>query len=361
MNARDAAPMFDERAARSALKALFGRVWAGMAPPPHLDIGEWAEKYRKLSPEESAMHGDYSLDVTPALRGILAACSDRKVRKVKVQKSAQVGYTAGVVCNVLGYYTHWRPSAQIVMFPREKSATDFESEKLTPMIKATKVLAGRIQLKSRAQGNSTTRKKYDGGFIKLVASNSPGDVKSTSARVGIVEEPDDTSKNVRGQGNSIALIRERLKTYSPGDFELIGGTPTAKGASQIEKEMKTTDQRRFMAKCHACGEDHEPEWDHVTIPEVDDQPEREIYGKHRWESAFYTCPHCGVVWTDDERIDAIKAASHPAPWHGWVPTATGTPGFFLNELLSTFDGSRVPILAEKYLVAKYEMDRGEPE
>lgn len=362
MNARaPSALVFDEGAAQAALDSLFDRVWACMAPPPNLGIGEWAEKFRVLSPEESRVHGDYSLDVTPALRGILAACSDRKVRKVKVQKSAQVGYTAGVVCNVLGYYTHWRPSAQIVMFPREKSATDFESEKLTPMIKATKVLAARVQLKSRAQGNSTTRKRYDGGFIKLVASNSPGDVKSTSARVGIVEEPDDTSKDVRGQGNSIALIRERLKTYAPGDFELIGGTPTAKGASQIEKEMKTTDHRRFMAKCHACGEDHEPEWEHVTIPEYDDQPEREIYGKFRWESAFYTCPHCGVVWTDDERIEAITVASRPPPFHGWVPTAVGTPGFFLNELLSTFDGSRVPLLAEKYLQAKYELDRGEPE
>lgn len=363
MNARaQSAPAFDHDAAESALDAMFARVWSEMTPPPALDIGEWAEKYRVLSTEESAVHGNYSLDVTPALRGILAACSDRKVRKVVSQKSAQVGYTAGVVCNVLGYFSHWRPSPQIVMFPREKSATDFESEKLTPMIRATKVLADRIQLKSRAQGNSTTRKRYAGGFIKLVASNSPSDVKSTSARVGIVEEPDDTSKDVRGQGNSITLLAERTKTYAPGDFQLIGGTPTAKGASQIEKEMKTTDQRRFQAPCHACGEEHEPEWANVTIPEYDDQPEREIYGKYRWESAFYSCPHCGVVWTDDERIEAIKIASRPAPWHGWVPTAkSATPGFFLNELLSTFDGSRVPILAEKYLVAKYEMDRGEPE
>lgn len=363
MNARaQSAPAFDHAAAEAALDAMFARVWSEMTPPPALDIGEWAEKYRVLSTEESAVHGNYSLDVTPALRGILAACSDRKVRKVVSQKSAQVGYTAGVVCNVLGYFSHWRPSPQIVMFPREKSATDFESEKLTPMIRATKVLADRIQLKSRAQGNSTTRKRYAGGFIKLVASNSPSDVKSTSARVGIVEEPDDTSKDVRGQGNSITLLAERTKTYAPGDFQLIGGTPTAKGASQIEKEMKTTDQRRFQAGCHACGEEHEPEWAHVTIPEYDDQPEREIYGKFRWEAAFYTCPHCGVVWTDDERIEAIKIASRLAPWHGWVPTAkSATPGFFLNELLSTFDGSRVPILAEKYLVAKYEMDRGEPE
>jgi phage terminase large subunit GpA-like protein len=362
MNARvPTTPAFDDSAAQAALGSMFTRVWADLAPPPALDIGEWAERYRELSSEESAITGRYSLDVTPALRGILAACSDRKVRKVVVQKSAQVGYTAGVVCNVLGYHVHWRPSPQIVMFPREKSGTDFESEKFTPMVRATKVLAGRIQLKSRSQGNSATRKRYPGGFVKLVASNSPSDVKSTSARVGIVEEPDDTSKDVRGQGNSITLLGERTKTYAPGDFQLIGGTPTAKGASQIEKEMRTTDQRRFMAACHHCGEEHEPSWDHVTIPEVDDQPEREIYGKFRWEAAFYTCPHCGGLWTDDERIENIKRASK-RPDKGWVPTAkSATPGFYLNELLSTFDGSRVPILAEKYLVAKHEMDRGEPE
>jgi phage terminase large subunit GpA-like protein len=362
MNARvPNLPNVDHAAANAALGAMFGRVWVKLAPPPPLDIGEWAETYRELSSEESAITGRYSLDVTPALRGILSAASDRKVRKIVTQKSAQVGYTAGVVCNVLAYHTHYRPSPQIAMFPREKSATDFDAEKFTPMVRATKALSARIQLKSRAQGNSTTRKRYPGGFIKFVASNSPSDVKSTSARVGIIEEPDDTSKDVRGQGNSITLLGERLKSYAPGELLLIGGTPTAKGASQIEKEMRTTDQRYFMVTCHDCGEEHTPSWAHVTIPEVDDQAEREIYGKYRWESAYYSCPHCGSIWTDDDRIAAIKAAA-ARPDKGWVPTAkSSTPGFYLNELLSTFDGSRVPILAEKYLVAKYEMDRGEPE
>ncbi len=346
--------------AQRALEAMWSRVWARVAPPPKLTIAEWAEKYRELSAEESAISGDYSLDITPALRGILAACSDPKVRKVAVQKSAQIGYTAGVVCNVLGYYSHWRPSTQIVLFPREKSAKDFEAEKLAPMIRATRVLRERISLKSRSDGNSTLRKRYAAGFIKLVASNSPSDVKSTSARVGVVEEPDDTSKDVRGQGDSVAMLNERLKTYAPGDFALIGGTPTAKNVSKIEKEMRTTDQRRFMVECKDCGERHELAWENVTIPEPDDQPEREVYGRFRWEASYYSCPHCGSIWTDDDRIAAIKAASERTDF-GWMATAkSATPGFYCNELMSTFDGSRLPILAEKYVTAKYEFDRGEP-
>lgn len=360
--------------ATAALDALLRRVFADLAPPPPLTISEWAEQHRILSKEETNDYpGPYDLDNTPALRGILAACGDKKARRVIVQKAAQQGYTAGIVCNVLGYHVHWEPCVQVVMFPREKSAKDFDAEKFAPMVRATPPLAKRIKLKSRSEGNSTTRKHYPGGLIKFVASNSPADVKSTSARVRIVEEPDDTNKDVKGQGNAIALLRERGKTIR-NSFELIGGTPTAKGASEIEKEMRTTDQRRFMVACHHCGERHEVEWQHVVIPghslspeelaapDIDVRfPTREVYGRARYEDAYYVCPHCGGIWTDDDRIANIRTAARMLPYYGWEPTAESTdPGFYCNELQSVFDGSRVPVLAEKFLRAQHLMDHGDP-
>lgn len=374
MNARVPHETLVGAEALAASRAVLHRALAQLAPRPHLSIVEWAEQYREMSEEETALPGRYSIGETPVLRGILAAISDPDVRKVCVQKSAQVGYTVGVACNVIGYHIHWRPSTIVALFPREKSAKDFAAEKLEPMIRATPVLSERVNLKSRAPGTGTTRRKYPGGLLKLVASNSPGDVKSTSGRVGIVEEPDDASKNVKGQGNAIALVAERTKTYAPDDLQLIGGTPTAKETSQVVKEMRSTDRRFFKAACHACGEAHTPEWEHVTIPgvtlseedlalpreELDEKwPEREVYGRARWEDAFYACPHCGVVWDDDQRIENIKASAQVPPLYGWEPTAeSSTPGFFLNELLSTFDGSRVPELARKYLEAKHELDAG---
>lgn len=364
-------------AAHAALEAMFARVWAEAAPPPPLSLLEWPERYRVLSPEESNLAGQFDLDNTPALRGILAAASNPNVRKIVTQKAAQVAYTSGVVCNVIGYHIHWRPSVQVVMFPREKSAKDFAAEKLEPMVRATEVLAERVNLKSRSAGNGTTRRHYTGGLLKLVASNSPSDVKSTSGRIGIVEEPDDTNKDVGGQGNAIALLAERTKTYAPDDLQLIGGTPTAKQTSLIVKEMASTDQRLFMIPCHHCGERHAPEWGNVTIPGLKlgdeelalppDQlearwPHREVFGRARWEDAFYSCPHCGATWTDEERIANIRQASRQAPLHGWEPQAkSDVPGFFLPEFLSTFPGSYIPELARKYLVALHEFERGEPE
>lgn len=378
MNARASDLALDRLAAAAgALDGLFARAWAELAPPEPLTILEWAEKYRELSPEESAKPGQYSMDETPALRGILVAASDPAVRKIVAQKSAQVGYTAGIVCNVIGYHMHWRPSVIVAMFPREKSAKDFATEKLEPMIRATAPLAERVDLRSRSAGTGISRRKFQGGLLKLVASNSPSDVKSSSGRVGIVEEPDDTNANVAGQGNAITLLGERTKTYAPDDLQLIGGTPTAKATSLIVKEMRSTDQRHFMVECHSCGERHAMEWGNVTIPGLvlgdEDKalepaaldakwPPREVFGRARWEDAYYTCPHCGTVWSDDERIANIRRTSQPPPLHGWMPTAdSSVPGFFLNELLSTFEGSRVPELARKYLIALAEYEAGQPE
>lgn len=351
-------PHWDARIAGDMLAA----VWADLAPPPHLDIGDWAEAERELSEEETAIPGRFSLDATPVLRGILAAASQPDIRKISSQKSAQIGYTAGIVCNVVGYHIAHKPSVQVAVFPRITSAKDFAHEKLEPMIRSTPTLRRRVSLKSRTGGNSSTRKTYPGGLLKLVGSNSPGDIKSTSARVVIIEEPDDAAADVRGQGDAIKMAEERAKTY-PDHLILIGGTPTAKGASSIEAEMLTSDQRRFQIRCPHCDEPHEPHWRNVVIPEHPDAPPREVYGRHRWEDAYYVCPAHGCILTDDERVAAIKRAAALPPLYGWQPTAdaTGHAGFYLNELMSTFDGSRVPHLARKYLQAKAEMEEGKPE
>lgn len=360
--------------AAAALDALLGRMFAQLRPRPPLSPIDWVEKYRRLSSEENPdFAGPFRLENIPVLRGVLAACGQPGVKRVCGQKSAQIAWTAGVVCTMMGYYTHWKPCVQVAMFPREKSAKDFDAEKFSPMVRATPALGKRIRLKSRSDGNSATRKHYPGGLLKFVASNSPSDVKSTSAKVRYVEEPDDTNKDVKGQGNSIALLRERGKTIRD-NFELIGGTPTAKGASEIEKEMRTTDQRRFMVDCHHCGERHEVEWDHVTIPganlspeelaapDIDERhPSREVYGRARHEDAYYACPHCGGVWSEDDRVANIRRAASVPPLYGWEPTAESPdPGFYLNELQSVFQGSRISVLAEKFLRAQHLMDQGDP-
>jgi phage terminase large subunit GpA-like protein len=68
------------------------------------------------------------------------------------------------------------------------------------------------------------------------------------------------------------------------------------------------------------------------------------------------------VWTDDQRIANIRAEARRPPHYGWHATAKSeVPGWHLPEFLSVFDGSRIPELARKYLVALHDQERGEPQ
>ncbi|MFU2606070.1 phage terminase large subunit family protein, partial [Pseudomonas aeruginosa] len=189
------------------------RKWS---PPPRMSIAEWARKYRWLSPEEAAKPGPYRFEVTPHLvwpGGPLEALDDPNVTEVVGRKSAQVAWTSGVLGNALGKWIDLDPSPILILFPKAEAAKQYVAEKLEPMVEATPRLRKKIDLRSRKLQQRQDFKRFPGGFLKLVGSNSPSSVKSTPVpRVG-VEEPDDCNLNLRGQGDSIKLAKERLKTY----------------------------------------------------------------------------------------------------------------------------------------------------
>lgn len=343
--------------------ALVNRLLARMAPPVQSTVVEWAERYRHMAPGTTAMPGPYSVAATPYLRGVLAAVDEPGTWKVVAQKSAQVGWTDGVVNNVIGRMIHLQPCSALVLFPREKSARDYAAEKFEPMVAATPELRARVDLRSRARGQGLLHRGFSGGFLKLVGSNSPGEVKSTPARLVVVEEPDDAATDVRGQGDAIKLAEERSKSFSDR-LVLTGGTPSVSGLSAIEQEMRSSDQRQYYVPCHACDEAHPLTWAGVTWHD-DPTYSHPVYGHARPETARYACPACGVLWEDAERVRNVARADElqrtGATGVGWVATAEfrGVAGFYLSELLSSFEASRLHRLVERYLEARHESENGE--
>lgn len=306
-------------------------------------------------PDGSAIPGRFRFTLTPYLRGILDATVDKNVVRIVCRKSAQIGWTDGMICNLIAYLIAVDPRRIIVLFPREKTAIDFNDEKLEPMVDCCDALAERILLTSRKEGNRQLFKKFPGGFLKLVASNSPGEVKSTSAPLVIVEEPDDCNLNVRGQGDSIKLAEERAKAYHNA-LIVIGGTPTMRDNSAIDAEMEKTDKCFWMVPCHHCGTAERLEWDQLRWHKTPDQPHH-IHGKHHPETAHYVCASCGGIWNDVERLRNIRKGK-------WVATApfAGARGFDgLNELYSPFKNARMEIMAAKFLEAHRESEAGNAE
>ncbi len=331
-----------------------GRVCRKWAPPPRMTIIEWADKYRWLAPEESATPGKYRFDKTPHLiwpGGPLEALDDPNVGEIVGRKSAQVAWTSGVLGNALGKWIDLDPSPILILFPKAEAAKQYVAEKLEPMIEATRRLGKKVDLRSRKLQQRQDFKRFPGGFLKMVGSNSPASVKSTPVPRVAIEEPDDCNLNLRGQGDSIKLAKERLKTFRRSKI-IIGGTPTIKGLSAIDAELELSDKRVGLVPCHGCGQSHALSFDHLHCDE-DPHYNHEVYRKRRPETAYYACPHCGEIWDDHQKNANLR--------HGrWEATAEfrGIAGYILNELYATFHGSRFEVLMEKKLQAEHAASMG---
>lgn len=308
-----------------------------------------------MSAEESPYKGRFSFELNPYFKWLLDQYADPRVRRIVCQKSAQIGWTQAVICNLLGYFIHMKRTTCIVMFPKELAARNFDLEKFRPMVEATPVLAEVLPVRRRSAEVKTLFKKFLNGFIKFVGSNSISDVKSTSGRDLIVEEPDDCNLNLKGQGDAISLLAERGKAYRDVKM-LIGGTPSIEGASSIAQEMEMSNKVYWEVPCPDCGTFQRLAWKQV-VWQKDDKAKHPVLGKHRPETARYCCsaPGCGSLWTNAQKNAAVQ--------HG-KPVATaefrGVVGLYLNELYSAFPESAVDRLATKYLQAHAELAKGNP-
>jgi phage terminase large subunit GpA-like protein len=344
----------------NVLTDLLREAWTRLIPPKKIPPSKWAEEHRYIAAMTAEMSGKFSWAMVPFLRGILDAFFEPGVRGIRCMKSSQVGWSESVLANLLAFIIDVMPAPIMVLFPKDKKAKEFNLERFEPMIEATPKLQDKIQLKSREKGVTQTFKRFPGGWLKFVHSHSADEVKSSSARYGFVEEPDECDKDVRGQGNTVKLLMERLKTYFDS-FSVMGGTPTLSELSTIEAEMDLTDKRKWFVPCHHCkglvafdGDS----WDLVRWKE-DETRNHPIFGKGDPESAYMVCPHCGGIWTDAERARNSRDAEQNGG--GWRATApfTGLAGFYAVEWMTSSPGSALPRLVEKYLEAVHKANSGD--
>jgi phage terminase large subunit GpA-like protein len=306
-----------------------------------------------MSAKATARPGVYNPDLTPWVLGIHEALDDPAVTELNCMKSAQVAWTDGVILNYVAKRIDIDPCPMIIMFAKDQAAKEFNDEKFVPMVEATPRLAAKIPITARRdKDNRWQFKGFPGGFLKFVGSNSPSSVKSTPAPVVCVEEPDDCNTNVREQGDTITLLKERTKSF-PRRKVIFGGTPTIEGFSRIEASYKASDRRRFWIPCPHCDERQVLSWEHVAW-DNDEEIAHEVYGHARPETAYYLCPHCGKRWSDAEKNRAVRRGE----WRADAPFR-GIAGFAINELYSPFPGSQLARLVEKYLTAMHAYAQGD--
>jgi phage terminase large subunit GpA-like protein len=294
-----------ERAARAVLR-----------PPPRLTVSEWADEYRRLSPESSAEPGRWRTDRAPYQRGIMDALADPTVREVVVMKSAQVGWTE-ILGNVVAYHIDRDPSPILVIQPTLEMAEAWSKDRLAPMVRDTPALKGKIaDAKSRTAGNTLLHKTFPGGHITIAGANSPAGLASRPIRIVLCDEVDRYPPSAGTEGDPISLARKRSTTFWNRKI-LLGSTPTVKGSSRIEVAFDGSDKRYFLVPCPHCQTEDRLQWDNVKWPE------------NAPKDAFYACSHCGGVIDDAAKVRMLQSGRWQA-----TSTSNGVAGFHISELYS---------------------------
>ena len=314
------------------MQNVLSKVQKLWQPPTQLKISEWADEYRYLSPESSAVSGKYRTDYAPYQKEIMDAFNDPNIERIVWMKSAQVGATE-ILNNVVGYYIHMQPSPILVMQPTLQMAQAYSKEKLANMLRDTPVLKARLnEVKSKDSSNTVLSKKFIGGTtLNMVGSNSAASVASRAVRILCVDEVDRMEASVGSEGDPILLASKRTQTFFNRKIYLCS-TPTIQGLSRIEAAFEESDQRYYYVPCPECNKMQTLKWSNVIWEE--DQP----------ETAIYSCEN-GCVIEESKKYWMLKHGE----WRATKETSK-TAGFHLNELYSVF--STWASMAENFLEAK---------
>jgi phage terminase large subunit GpA-like protein len=326
--------------ASTAAKSLIKKIWdqkkANLKPPPKLSVSEWADTYRRLSPESSAEPGRWLTARAEYQRGIMDAVSDPAVRTVVVMSSAQVGKTE-MLNNLVGYHIDQDPAPILVLQPTLEMAHTWSKDRLAPMLRDTPTLRGKVkEPRSKNSQNTLLHKVFPGGHITMAGSNSPASLASRPIRVVLCDEVDRYPPSAGSEGDPVSLARKRTATFWNRKV-ILTSTPTVKGASRVELEFEQSDKRYFHVPCPHCKKEQALKWANVSWPK--DEPEEAQYG----------CEHCGALWTEVQRHQAVRKGR-------WIAEKPGGDrvGFHLSELYSPW--STLSDIARAFLEAKKSTD-----
>ena len=245
------------------------------------------------------------------------ACSDASISEVVVMAGAQLGKSEALL-NIIGYHIDIDPCPVLVLQPTLDMAQAFSKDRVAAgLIRSTPAIRGKVKdPRSRDSGNTTLHKIFPGGAITMVGANSASGLASRPIRLVLCDEVDRYPASAGAEGDPIQLARKRAATFWNRKIVMVS-TPTNDGASRIQDAYEKSDKRRYFVPCKHCHEPQVMAWRNVRWD--DGQP----------ETAAYMCEHCGVLWSESDRVWAIRNGQ-------WQATAEfkGVAGFWINGLYS---------------------------
>ncbi len=293
---------------------LFKKIAEIIAPPPALKISQWADKYRRLSPEASAEPGNWNTDRAPYQREMMNALNDNECVEVVIMSSAQVGKTE-IILNILGYFVDYDPSSILVVQPTVEMAQTFSKDRLAPMIRDTPVLKGKIkEAKSKSGDNTILHKKFPGGQITIVGANSAAGLASRPIRILLCDEVDRYPASAGSEGSPVKLAEKRTTTFWNRKIIKVS-TPTIKNISAIEAEYEKSSMEEWCLPCPCCGKYQPLEWDRIKFDNADMECKycRERFSEIEWKDGKGKF----IAEKENKKVRGFHLNELASPWKHW--------------------------------------------
>lgn len=327
-----------------------------------------AEQSRILSTGPQAGNR-YTNEMAPYLVEIMDFVAEPWARRGVVRKSARVGYTEGVIGNLVLWTVSQDPCPIAIVQPSDGEAESYAKEQIDPLIELNPELSSRIGTRGRRSSESTmTYREFDNGFLSILGSASDRNMRRRSFRRMLVDEVDGM-KLAGHEGDPLLRLQKRTDDYEDGVM-LVGSTPTIMHLSRIDREFARSDQRYWHVPCPHCHELQVLEWGGantahgikwekelackrcgVIVEEgavhCPDCLKAEFGVRHVPETAHYQCRHCGKAIEEHQKPAMIRAGR----WIATNPTGL-MPGWHIDALISLFIGAAWPKLVQEFLEAK---------
>ncbi len=235
---------------------FFATLVAAATPEQELTVSQWADLYRKVSPESgSPFPGDWHTSRVPYLREPMDCLHpDHPARRVTMKFSAQTGKSE-VGVNWFGYIVDQAPGPMLTVLPTGDEAVKYNRVKIQPTIDSSPRIRHKVKPEnSRDEAASTTAfKRFSSGFNQIVSASTSKGLQMISVRWLILDEVSGYLRDVDGRGAPSAQARARQKAFGDLAKELALSTPSLVGECEISDLYDAGDRRRCYLPCPHCG------------------------------------------------------------------------------------------------------------
>jgi len=299
-------------------EALFGEIRT-----KKLDYlpSQYAEKFRTLGSDVSSIQGKFKYNITPYLREIVDTLSPYHPAKiVAVMKSAQIGFTEGVIVNGILWIIANHPGNIMALAANDQLSKEMIESRLDSGIQSCGIQhlirPNTIRKRNQRTGDTSNYKEYAGGRLFAGGLQSIDKLgKQRSIQYGFFDDWDAAPLSDKKQGNIFDLLQQRFSTNANTMKQYYISTPETK-PSNIETVYLKGDQRKWHVPCPHCGTYIELIW-HDKNKEgkpVGVVFEKDDGGQLVESSVGYVCQECGEFFKESKKYEINLLGK-------WIPTA----------------------------------------